>query len=233
MEFLKIGNLVVHSTIEKNYCKPHRNHFPFVIPLMALALVLANCSTPTYQPINPKIGFVQEGIASWYGPGFHGKLTASGERYDMHQMTAAHKRLPLGTVVKVRSFATGRSVTVKINDRGPYVDGRIIDLSYRAAKALKMVKNGTARVRLTVIKKPKPPGPYWVQVSAFDDLRDARALRKELQREFSKVRVSRVKLSTGKWYRVQVGEFSTKKKAKIAAKRLKSEFGVNPLVLGP
>ena len=218
---------------EKFMSHPSSRLFQFSILLMTMAFVLANCSTPTYKPINPKIGYVEEGVASWYGPGFHGKLTASGERYDMHQMTAAHKRLPLGTVVKVRSFASGRSVTVTINDRGPYVDGRIIDLSYRAAKALKMVKNGTARVRLTVLKKPKPPGPYWVQVSSFDDLRDARVLRKELQGDFDKVRVLRVKLSTGRWYRVQVGEFSTKKKANVAARRLRSDLGVNPLVLEP
>jgi len=203
----------------------------FTITLVVVALVLVSCASPPPQPIDPKIGYAEEGIASWYGPGFHGKLTASGERYDMHHMTAAHKRLPLGTIVKVRNLATGRSVTVKINDRGPFIGGRIIDLSYGAAKALRMVRKGTARVRLTVVKKSHPPGPYWVQVSAFDDLKEARALRRELKEDFKRVRVVPVKLSTGRWYRVQVGEFPTERKAKAAAKKLKVNLGVTPLVL--
>ncbi len=205
----------------------------FSLLLLGMAFVLTHCATPPPKPIDPIIGYVEEGIASWYGPGFHGKLTASGERYDMFQMTAAHKRLPLGTSVRVRSLATGRSVTVKINDRGPFIRGRIIDLSYAAARSLRMIGKGTERVRLKVIKKPLPPGPFWVQVSAFDDLQEARALRRELEGDFAKVRVVPVKLSTGKWYRVQVGEFQTKTRARAAAKRLKAHWGVTPLVLGP
>lgn len=201
--------------------------------LLATALALTHCATPLPQPIDPKIGYTEEGIASWYGPGFHGKLTASGDRYDMYQMTAAHKRLPLGTTVRVRSLETGRSVIVKINDRGPFIRGRIIDLSYAAARSLRMIGKGTDRVRLKVLKKPHDPGPYWVQVSAFDDIRDARALGRELQEDFPEVRVVSVKLSTGRWYRVQVGEFQTKRKAKAAARKLKALWRVNPLVLGP
>lgn len=94
------------------------------------------------------------GIASWYGPGFHGKVTASGEPYDMYAFTAAHKTLPFGTVVRVVDLSTGRSVVVRINDRGPFVPGRIIDLSYAAAEALGMVERGTARVGLVVLQRP-------------------------------------------------------------------------------
>lgn len=94
------------------------------------------------------------GIASWYGPGFHGKATASGEPYDMYAFTAAHKTLPFGTVVRVVDLATGRSVVVRINDRGPFVAGRIIDLSYAAAEALGILARGTARVGLVVLSRP-------------------------------------------------------------------------------
>lgn len=91
------------------------------------------------------------GIASWYGPGFHGRLTANGERYDMHGMTAAHKTLKFGTVVEVTNTTNGKSVTVRINDRGPYIGGRVIDLSKSAAIALDMIGPGTAPVVIEVV----------------------------------------------------------------------------------
>ncbi len=96
----------------------------------------------------------QVGIASWYGPGFHGKRTANGEIYDMYAMTAAHKTLPFNAIVKVVDLDTGRWVIVRINDRGPFVPGRIIDLSYAAAKELGIVEKGIARVGLKVLKWP-------------------------------------------------------------------------------
>jgi len=94
----------------------------------------------------------QMGIASWYGPGFHGRPTASGERYDQNALTAAHRTLPLGSRVKVTNLATGKSVQVRINDRGPFVRGRVIDLSHGAARRLGMVQRGTGRVRVQVLQ---------------------------------------------------------------------------------
>lgn len=96
----------------------------------------------------------EEGVASWYGAEFHGKRTASGEIYDMFALTAAHRRLPFGTLVEVTNLENGRKVVVRINDRGPFKKGRIIDLSYAAARRLGMVEQGTARVRLRVIRRP-------------------------------------------------------------------------------
>jgi rare lipoprotein A len=132
----------------------------------------------TYRPLKTvKPGFSQEGTASWYGPGFHGKKTASGEVYDMHRLSAAHNVLPLKTMVKVQNLSNGKEVIVRINDRGPFVNDRCIDLSLSAARGLGMVKPGTAPVRLTVIgsdystlasrspavdkkeQTPKPPNP--------------------------------------------------------------------------
>lgn len=101
------------------------------------------------------LSYDQVGIASWYGPGFQGKRTSSGEIYDMNAMTAAHKTLPFNTIVKVVDLETGRSVIVRINDRGPFVPGRIIDLSYAAAQELGIVQKGTALVGLKVLKWPQ------------------------------------------------------------------------------
>jgi rare lipoprotein A len=92
--------------------------------------------------------FRQVGVASWYGPGFHGRRTASGERFDQNDLTAAHRKLPLGTEVRVTNLENGRSITVEINDRGPYVKGRVIDLSKAAARRLGMVEDGVAEVRI-------------------------------------------------------------------------------------
>jgi len=100
------------------------------------------------------LSYDQVGIASWYGPGFHGKHTASGEIYDMYAMTAAHKTLPFNTIVRVVDLETGRWVIVRINDRGPFVPGRVIDLSYAAAEELGIVERGIARVGLKVLKRP-------------------------------------------------------------------------------
>ncbi len=130
-----------------------------------------------YYPLDkvPR-GSVQKGTASWYGPGFHGKATSSGEIYDMHEMTAAHSILPLGTVVRVVNVENRKNVTVRINDRGPFVDDRVIDLSLAAAKKLDMIKPGIAPVKLTVLKSgdkakgqlvkrkitpPAAPNPYY------------------------------------------------------------------------
>jgi rare lipoprotein A len=105
------------------------------------------------QWYNPKEQFdlVQSGVASWYGPGFHGRLTANGERYDMHAFTAAHRTLQLPSVVQVENLENGRSIIVRVNDRGPYIDGRVIDLSRKAAEALDVHKKGLAKVQVTVL----------------------------------------------------------------------------------
>lgn len=105
----------------------------------------------TYYPYVPKVGQQLRGIASWYGPNFHAKKTSNGETYNMYAMTAAHKELPMNTMVKVYNQENGKSVIVRVNDRGPFVDGRIIDLSNTAAHKIDMVKKGTAKVTVTVL----------------------------------------------------------------------------------
>jgi rare lipoprotein A len=126
------------------------------ITLTALFLSLAGCASrqppaASHPPAPPDDATRLEGLASWYGRKFHGRPTASGERYDMHELTAAHRTLPFETRVRVTNLENGRSVRVRINDRGPFVDGRIIDLSYGAAKKLGMVEAGVVRVRLEIL----------------------------------------------------------------------------------
>ena len=133
---------------------------------LGAALLIGACASPDTRVAEPihqrhdrqavlsgQAGFSQVGLASWYGGKFHGRQTASGERYDMNAMTAAHRSLPFGTRVRVTDLATRRSVVVRINDRGPFIDGRIVDLSRRAAGRLGMIDRGTAKVRLTVVQQ--------------------------------------------------------------------------------
>ncbi len=116
-----------------------------------------------YQPLSSSEGYYEEGIASWYGPGFHGKQTANGEIYNQHLYTAAHRILPLGTQIYVENIQTGEIIRVRINDRGPFADNRIIDLSRKAAISLGILEQGTAKVRLFDTKstrKEKMSSPY-------------------------------------------------------------------------
>lgn len=120
-----------------------------------------------YYVLTTSDGYRERGVASWYGPNFHGKQTSGGEVYDMHAMTAAHKTLPIPTWVEVTNLTNGKRVIVKVNDRGPFVDDRIIDLSYSAAEALDMIKTGTARVQVRALGAPNaaPALPVPVQAS--------------------------------------------------------------------
>ena len=135
-----------------------------------------------YRILDTAEGYVERGVASWYGPRFHGNVTASGERFDMYALTAAHRTLPIPTDVEVTNLRNGRSIVVRINDRGPFVDRRIIDLSYAAGQALGLVGAGTARVEVRAIdgsRKVRPPG--FVQVGAYSKPANAERMRKRLE----------------------------------------------------
>lgn len=180
------------------------------------------------------VGFVERGVASWYGPGFHGNKTANGERYDMYKLTAAHRTLPLGSVAVVHSLTSGRRVTVRINDRGPFAKGRILDLSLAGAEALGMVGNGTDQVELRIVdydSRPEGMGVLRVQVGAFTDLQNARARLAQVQREFADGRIMQVDLPEGRWYRVQIGRFLTESEAQIAVGRLDRIFSLQSFVI--
>ena len=155
-----------------------------------------------YYSLPREEGFVEEGIASWYGGKFHGRKTANGEVYDMHEKTAAHKTLPFGTHVKVVNLSNGKEVLVRINDRGPFVKGRIIDLSFAAAKDIALVDPGTTRVRLVALSRKV--GTIRMG-DAYKPLVEARNFRK------------------GK-FTVQVGAFTTEGNAMRLAERLRVLF---------
>ena len=120
--------------------------------LLALVVAVACGGRPAPKSVADVRGYEEKGIASWYGKKYHGRTTASGERYDMYEMTAAHKTLPFGVVVSVHNLDNGESVKVRITDRGPFIKGRIIDLSYTAAKKIDMIGPGTARVKIRVVE---------------------------------------------------------------------------------
>jgi rare lipoprotein A len=140
------------------------------VALLGFGSVLAaGCSTVRHHHpggvVGPHAsGAVQEGIASWYGPGFHGRRTSSREPYDQYDFTAAHRTLPLGTWALVTNTSNGHTVKVYINDRGPYVDGRVIDLSYGAARALGMIEEGTVPVHIVILGTEPPSEPRSVLV---------------------------------------------------------------------
>lgn len=156
----------------------------------------------------PRPGDIETGIASWYGDPYHGRQAANGETFDMDQLTAAHRTLPFDTSVRVTNLTNNREVDVRINDRGPFVDGRIIDLSREAARRIEMIGPGTARVRVRVLKVPPnaklDQGPFTVQAGAFRDRERAEQVRKELARKFSNVRLSPARSSDTIW-RVIIG----------------------------
>jgi len=167
---------------------------------------LTNCVSfraPEYNK-NSEIG-----IASWYGRDFHGKLTANGEVYDMYRMTAAHKFAPLGSYAVVENLENNRRVSVKINDRGPFVTGRIIDLSYKAAKALGIVETGTARVKVSFLGNYDPLEKvnmsYYLQVASFLENENAQELKDELLKSFGGVSVFSAKIDRKRFFRVCIG----------------------------
>lgn len=190
---------------------------------VALALSAAACARLPYAPK----GGVEFGIASWYGQEFHGRPTSSREVFNMNDMTAAHRTLPFGTHVMVTNLANDRSVVVRINDRGPFVRGRIVDLSYAAARVLGVVGPGTARVRLETLggfREPAPDataGRIWLQVGAFTVQESAYALKKRLDRTYRGVTVTKFRTTNATYYRVRVQ--AAKGSADALASRLAGE----------
>ncbi|MEJ2037912.1 MAG: septal ring lytic transglycosylase RlpA family protein [Desulfosarcinaceae bacterium] len=174
-----------------------------------------------YQPLPHARDFVQQGVASWYGRDFHGRKTSNGEIYNMHAMTAAHKTLPLGTYVRVRNLGNGKTVDVRINDRGPFVRGRIIDLSHAAASRIGMVGPGTAKVRIEALGAPAPDqragqpqrylpmdyysGNFTFQVGAFTERDNAARLVNKLDQIYKNAHTTTYWDGSRTYYRVRVG----------------------------
>lgn len=193
-------------------------HFRLAALAVTVAgLLLAGACTPVERPETAGRK-LDSGIASWYGPKFHGKRTANGEVYDMLAMTAAHKTLPFGTRVEVRNRTNGRSVVVRINDRGPFVRGRVIDLSRAAADLIDMLGSGTAPVDVYLVEGATE-SVFVVQAGAFRDVRLAEGLRDELAADYAAVRV----VDGDGWYRVQIGAWEDRREARRALSQLRRQ----------
>lgn len=152
-------------------------------------------------------GSIQTGLASWYGPDFHGKSTSSREVYNMYDMTAAHRTLVFGTRVMVTNIKNGKSVIVRINDRGPFIKGRIIDLSYAAAQMLDMVGEGVIQVKIEVLWNMSPKiqeQKFAVQVGSFVHKINAAALKKKLERDYKDVYISLFETPSQTYFRVRI-----------------------------
>lgn len=205
-------------------------HFPvlFLWPWF----LLAACSVPASRVKLPPLPSsesrsTQTGIASWYGPGFHGKATASGVIYNQNDLTAAHQTLPLGARVMVTNLENGRSTEVAINDRGPFAKGRIIDLSYAAARSLGMIGPGTIPVRLEVIdSRPyniqtiRSALDYTLQLGSFSQFENAQQLRDRLAKSYPDTSVVPLQVKDATYYRVQLGTFSNRAAAEEQARHV-------------
>ena len=179
--------------------------------LLATLAVIAGCRSA--GPPRGKV--LDRGHASWYGPGFHGKRTANGERYDMDSLTAAHRTLPFGSLVEVTNLENGRKVVVRINDRGPFAKGRIIDLSREGARRIDMIGPGTALVELRVVGLEAAEGSWVVQVGSFQDPERARLLAGSLEGRW----VVTIE-ENGGYHRVRVVGFSSEREAREARREL-------------
>ena len=205
---------------------------------LALAFLSAGCQrhrvriTPPISPPRPApappaptipVARYEEGIASWYGHPYHGRRTANGEVYDMYKISAAHRTLPFNTRVRVYDRENGREVEVRINDRGPFVEGRIIDLSYAAAQVIRM--EGIAPVRLEILGLDMDPGLlpgiFAVQVGAFRDRSNAERLKDTLSRQYGPVSIQEFDRGDYIFYRVRVGQERTEAAARDLARDLR------------
>lgn len=201
-------------------------------PFISMILLFPACGPkkvpyPPYEP-GKEIRYRETGIASWYGEDFHGKKTANGERYDMYAMTAAHRTLPFGTRVRVTNLGNGNKTEVRINDRGPFIPGRIIDLSRSGAKELGMLGPGTARVLVEAVgfapgAAQSIAGLYAIQVGAFQERENAYRFRDELAKRHPRVRVVLWETRTQRFYRVRLGGFRTEEEARAYAEKLRRE----------
>lgn len=189
---------------------------PFLLAIIALSIFFASFSSAgcghrkRRVPIAaaPRINDVETGVASWYGIPYHGRRAANGEIYDMEQLTAAHRTLPFGTWVQVNNLDNGQSVTVRITDRGPFIDGRIIDLSKAAAREIDMIGPGLAKVRVTIVAQPAlftNTAHFAIQIGAFQDRERAESLRRTFETEYGVAKVV-PRSSRPPVYRVLVGD---------------------------
>jgi rare lipoprotein A len=186
--------------------------------------------TPPPPPV--PAGYTEEGKASWYGNPFNGRHSSNGEIYDMYKLTAAHRTMPFETMVRVTNLNNGKSTTVRITDRGPFVDNRIIDLSLAAAREIESIGPGVVPVRLEVLGNVDvTAGFFTVQVGAFRDRANAERLRERLSASYSPIFIQTYDSPDGPFYRVRVGKVSGEEAAHDFGEQLRDKEGFKPMVL--
>jgi rare lipoprotein A len=193
------------------------------------------------RPTNPEArtgdqpvagAYVEEGNASWYGAPFHGRRASNGEIYDMNKMTAAHRTMAFGTIVRVTNLTNGKTAVVRITDRGPFIENRIIDLSMAAAKSIESIGPGVVPVRLEVISGADPFGGFFtVQVGAFKEKQNAERLRARLNELYPPSTIQQVAIEEGTFYRVRAGKVSGEQAAQKFADELKAKEGFHTMVI--
>jgi len=213
--------------------------------LIAAAPGLASCAGGEVPPAPPvhtappappsaegyREVYRETGTASWYGKEFHGRKTASGEIFDMNGISAAHRILPLGTTIRVTNLDNYKSITLRVNDRGPFARNRVLELSYGAAKELGFVAQGTARVKIEALEPIEDPGgQYTVQAAVFAAADNARMLKDRLSKRFEVISIVPFESNVGKFFRVQVGAYASEEKAELIAGKLVME-GLEPIVM--
>ncbi len=196
-----------------------RRQLLFLFSAVVLLSLLTSCST-TREEAQPRAGYA---VASWYGREFNGRPTASGEIFDMHAHTCAHREYPFGTIVRVTNVKNGKEIECTVNDRGPFVSGRDIDLSYGTAMAIGLLSTGRvylevkgrdeSYVRKVRVDTHGRPGPFAVQVGSFTDSSNAERLKKALELEYDGILIREARAKGGRFYRVRVGKFDTLGKA--------------------
>jgi peptidoglycan lytic transglycosylase len=183
-------------------------------------------------PTPAPVGYIEEGNASWYGEPFNGRRSSNGEIYDMNKMTAAHRTLPFETMVRVTNLSNGKSTTVRITDRGPFVSNRVIDLSLAAAREIESIGPGVVPVRLEVLGNVDvTAGFFTVQVGAFRDRGNAERLRDRLNLAYNPIFIQQYDSPDGTFYRVRVGKISGEDEARDLGDQLRAKEGFTPFVV--
>lgn len=184
---------------------------------------------PTDEYANATPVYIEVGVASWYGPPYHNRKAANGEVFDMNQLTAAHRTLPLNSIARVTNIQTGSSTIVRITDRGPFIEGRMLDLSLGAAKAIDVWRPGLATVRLEVLHTPSPittGGRWCVQIGAFTSKEEAARLKQDLMRRYHQAQVLQFTGPTGDWVRIRVAGDDKERAQEVARDTQTSEGAV-------
>lgn len=229
-------------------CSPRRARGLNLCAAIVLVVMTASCAgtvdvmlepdSPTVPAVAAAIAptaptaaaFRQTGTASWYGKDFHGRRTATGDLFDMHGLSAAHRTLPLGSLIRVTNVENNRNITLRVNDRGPFIKSRVIDLTYGAARELGFAAEGTAQVVIERLDDLPGTTPFTVHAAQYVEEENARLLKERLSAKFEIISIIPGATNLGRLYHVEVGVYATEEKAEIVARRVTQE-GLEPVVI--